>query len=174
MLVTALCVSGCPEPIIAERSFSSALTATGVTLIAVEVLVQIGKCMLREFDTIAAFEVLSDSVKVVDRIKPNVKSQAREYAERYRMEMGLGDRTVPTTQSITVESIDFRALEGLASRHYLRTVMLGKSIQSGLVRTTYLLAVARGVLKPGTDDRFKPQQAVPVKQEGVRPRPRSF
>jgi hypothetical protein len=114
----------------------------------IEVLLLVAKEFLR-IDQERGFEILSEAVGTTNRLeKVPAKSNKSNVPVMRVISMTVVDgQEVSTDDRVTIDSIDFNQIGTFVERDYLRTNFLGNDIKDRLLRSKYVIAVARSVLQ---------------------------
>jgi len=68
----------------------------------------------------------------------------------------VGGAELTTGEHATIDSLAFAALKSLGKEDYFRARSMGDDIQNKLIRSRYLLALARGVLNVSDSPKSRP------------------
>jgi hypothetical protein len=99
-------------------------------------------------DRVRGFDVLSDALKVANRIDPKAQPSNRAAGPTIRVITFtvVDGKERSTALRPTLDSIDFNDIGVFAEADYLQTSTLGDGLKDHLLRTKYFIALARSVL----------------------------
>lgn len=118
------------------------------TAAKLEVLLLIAKEFVG-FDRDRGFEILSDALSTANKIEktePRTDKSSMPVMRVISVTMVDGQEVVGNERA-TMESIDFNQIGTFVDRDFVRTNLLGANLKDRLLRTKYLIAVARSVLR---------------------------
>jgi hypothetical protein len=95
------------------------------------------------------FEILSDALSTANKIEktaPKIDKSSIPVMRVISVTMVDGQEVVGNERA-TLESIDFNQIGAFVDRDLVRTSLLGDNLKDRLLRTKYLIAVARSVLR---------------------------
>ena len=130
-----------------SRAYSIASKSDN-TAAKLEVLLLIAKEFVG-FDRDRGFEILSDALSTANKIEktaPKTDKSSMPVMRVISVTMVDGQEVVGNERA-TIESIDFNQIGTFVDRDFLRTNLLGANLKNRLLRTKYLIAVARSVLR---------------------------
>jgi hypothetical protein len=113
----------------------------------IEVLLLIAKEFIA-FDRDRGFEILSDALSTANRVEKTAPKTEKSSAPTIRVISVtiVDEQEVVGNERATMESIDFNQIGAFVDRDFVRTSLLGDNLKDRLLRTKYLIAVARSVL----------------------------
>lgn len=118
------------------------------TAAKLEVLLLIAKEFVG-FDRDRGFEILSDALSTANKIEktsPKIDKLSMPVMRVISVTMVDGQEVVGNERA-TMESIDFNQIGAFVDRDFARTSLLGDNLKVRLLRTKYLIGVARRVLR---------------------------
>lgn len=118
------------------------------TAARLEVLLLIAKEFVG-LDRDRGFEILSDALNTANKIEktaPKIDKSSMPVMRVISVTMVDGQEVVGNERA-TLESIDFNQIGTFVDRDFVRTSLLGDNLKDRLLRTKYLIAVARSVLR---------------------------
>ena len=130
-----------------SRAYSIASKSEN-TAAKLEVLLLIAKEFVG-FDRDRGFEILSDALSTANKIEktaPKTDKSSMPVMRVISVTMVDGQEVVGNERA-TMESIDFNQIGTFVDRDFVRTNLLGANLKDRLLRTKYLIAVARSVLR---------------------------
>jgi hypothetical protein len=130
-----------------SRAYSIASKSDN-TAAKLEVLLLIAKEFVG-FDRDRGFEILSDALITANKVEKIASKTDRPSMPAMRVisvTMVDGQEVIGNERP-TMESINFNQIDAFVDRDFARTSNLGNNLKDGLLRTKYLIAVARRVLR---------------------------
>ena len=130
-----------------SRAYSIASKSDN-TAAKLEVLLLIAKEFVG-FDRDRGFEILSDALSTANKIEktaPKTDKSSMPVMRVISVTMIDGQEVVGNERA-TMESINFNQIGAFVDRDFVRTSLLGDNLKDRLLRTKYLIAVARSVLR---------------------------
>ena len=118
------------------------------TAAKLEVLLLIAK-EFAAIDQDRGFEILSNALNTANRVEktaPKTDKSNMPVMRVISVTMVDGQEVVGNERA-TMESIDFNQIGALIDRDFVRTTLLAETLKDRLLRTKYLIAVARSVLR---------------------------
>lgn len=118
------------------------------TAAKLEVLLLIAK-EFAAFDQDRGFEILSNALNTANRVEktaPKTDKSNMPVIRVISVTMVDGQEVVGNERA-TMESIDFNQIGAFIDRDFVRTTLLADTLKDRLLRTKYLIAVARSVLR---------------------------
>jgi hypothetical protein len=114
----------------------------------VEVLLLIAKEYAAQ-DQERGFEILSEALNTANRVEKTVPQTQKPPTPSLRIitVTMIDGQEVIGQENTTIDSIDFNQIGTFAERDVLRTSILGNTLKDRLLKTKYLISLARNVLR---------------------------
>src|SRR5215216_1614506 len=130
-----------------SRAYSIAMKSDN-TAATLEVLLLIAKEFVG-FERDRGFEILSDALSTANKIEktaPKTNKSSMPLMRVISVTMVDGQEVVGN-EPATIESINFDQIGAFVDRDFVRTSLLGDNLKDRLLRTKYVIAIARSVLR---------------------------